>query len=337
MILRNILLGLGVLALLAGSVMGFLWLHEPSAQQVADQQQTVARQGILVAARPISTGTLLTASDMRWKEIPVDDVVADQIQRGRASDLDFVGAVARRGFQAGDPLIEAELVKPTQGGFLAAVLAPSMRAVSITVGAAESVSGLVAPGDRVDVVLTQNFAAGNTMAAHKSAGETILLDVRVIAVDQALSGAIQSRQPDTRPLSSDARIPRTVTLEVTERQVERLLVAADIGKLELSMRPFAPATASTSALSGPTVAPQGPPTWASDVSSALRNPSQLPAAVNPPGGSGPKPGFAPGIAIMRGSKTERLCPNADGLAACSGNEFLIAPSAAPVSQEARSP
>jgi pilus assembly protein CpaB len=247
------------------------------------------------------------------------------------SEQDFVGAVARRGFQVGDPLVEAELVKPTQGGFLAAVLAPSMRAVAITVGAAESVAGLVAPGDRVDVILTQNFGAANTMSARKSVGETVLHDIRVIAVDQALAGAIQSKQIDTRPLNSDARIPRTVTLEVTERQAERLLVAADIGKLELSMRPFAPSNAQ-----GPSAAsaPQAPPTWASDVSSALRTSTPVPAPSNPPPGVALRSGPPQGIAVMRGSKTERLCQGSDGLAACAAGPASEAGNE-PVKQEAR--
>jgi pilus assembly protein CpaB len=330
MMLRNILLGLGVLALLAGTALAVMWLREPSAEQVTEQQ-AVVRQGILVAARPISTGALLAATDMRWKEVSVDDVVVDNIVRGRVSELDFVGAVARRGFQVGDPLVEAELVKPTQGGFLAAVLAPSMRAVAITVGPAESVAGLVAPGDRVDVILTQNFGAANTMSARKSVGETVLHDIRVIAVDQALAGAIQSKQIDTRPLNSDARIPRTVTLEVTERQAERLLVAADIGKLELSMRPFAPSNAQGP---GAPSSPQAPPTWASDVSSALRTAIPAPAPTNPLQGGAPKSAPPQGIAVMRGSKIERLCQGSDGLAACVGQPASEAVNE-PVKQEAR--
>lgn len=328
MILRNILLGLGVLAMLAGLALGVIWLREPGPQQTEqaqEQQPAVTRASLLVANRSITTGTLLTASDMRWKELAANQSAPpDAMVRGQVSETDFVGAVSRRGFSAGEPLVESDLVKPNQGGFLAAVLAPAMRAVAVTVGAAESVAGLVAPGDRVDVILTQNFADALVTPPRKSVGETVLHDVRVIAVDQALSGAIQAKQQPAPPtVGAEGRIPRTVTLEVTEQQAEKLLVALNLGKIELSMRPFAPpgnAQPLVDAAATPTA------TWASDVSPALKSVDH--ALRNQLNGKPIAP--APSIAVMRGSKIEHLCANTDGLGACGEN------STAPAGQQARS-
>src|SRR3984893_11924916 len=280
MILRNILLGLGVLAMIAGVALAVVWLRDPGPQQVAEQPEPNApRQAILVATRPISTGTLLAISDMRWKDLAPDVPPGEAMLRGRVSEQDFVGAVSRRGFATGEAFVESELVRPTQGGFLAAVLAPAMRAVSITVGAPESVAGLVAPGDRVDVILTQTFDISLAVISHKSVGETVLHAVRVIAVDQALSGAIQSKQqPAPASVTGETRIPRTVTLEVTEQQAEKLLVALTIGKIELSMRPFAPASAQAPVDTGLAMPS---PTWASDVSPALKSLNRTaPSPVN---------------------------------------------------------
>src|SRR5262249_42146025 len=189
------------------------------------EEPPVVYQRVLVAARPIATGALLANADMRWKNVLPNDVVPGNIVAGQVTEQDFIGAVSRRAYQSGDPLVEAQMVKPTEGGFLAAVLAPTMRAVSITVGAAESVSGLVAPGDHVDVILTQVFDHAIAETARKSAGETVLHDVRVIAVDQALNGSLQAKASEVRLASAEPRIPKTITLEVTERQAERLLVA----------------------------------------------------------------------------------------------------------------
>jgi pilus assembly protein CpaB len=332
MMLRNILLGLGVLAMIAGVALGVIWLREPTPQQAAEQEQqqqpNVPRQSILVANRSITTGTLLTVSDMRWKELAANQSPpSDGMLRGQVSEQDFVGSVSRRGFTAGEPLIESDLVKPNQGGFLAAVLAPAMRAVSVTVGAAESVAGLVAPGDRVDVILTQTFDISLAAVPHKSVGETVLHDVRVIAVDQALSGAIQSKQqPAPNSSGAEGRIPRTVTLEVTEQQAEKLLVALTIGKIELSMRPFMPPSAEPPVAVG-SAAPT--PTWASDVSPALtRIDRGAPSLING------KPAPVPTIAVMRGSKTERLCPGTDGLSACGDSTSQAG--TPPAGQQARS-
>ncbi|MGH7125423.1 MAG: Flp pilus assembly protein CpaB [Stellaceae bacterium] len=331
MILRNILLGLGVLAMIAGVALGVIWLREPAPQQVADQgqqqQPATPRQSILVTNRAITTGTLLTATDMRWKELPANQTPpVDAMLRGQISEADFVGSVSRRGFGAGDPLTQSDLVKPNQGGFLAAVLAPAMRAVSVTVGAAESVAGLVAPGDRVDVILTQTFNDTLVSAPRKSVGETVLHDVRVIAVDQALSGAIQAKQqPAPATAGVEGRIPRTVTLEVTEQQAEKLLVAMNLGKIELSMRPFSPPGTELPIVEG---AATPTPTWASDVSPALKSVDRgAPNMING------KPAPVPAIAVMRGSKTERLCPGSEGLTSCSEGG---AGGSIPAGQQARS-
>ncbi len=328
MILRNILLGLGVLAMLAGVALGVIWLREPAPQQAeqAQEQAATPRPSILVANRSITTGMLLTASDMRWKELAANQLPPpDAMVRGQIAETEFVGAVSRRGFSAGEPLLQSELVKPDQGGFLAAVLAPAMRAVSVTVGAAESVAGLVAPGDRVDVILTQNFNDALVSPPRKSVGETVLHDVRVIAVDQALSGAIQAKQQPAPPtVGAEGRIPRTVTLEVTEQQAEKLLVALNLGKIELSMRPFAPPSAAEPIPEG---AATPTATWASDVSPALKS---VDVGVRNQMNGKPGAAPAPAIAVMRGSKTERLCANAEGLGNCGDN------GTAPAGQQARS-
>lgn len=309
MILRNILLGLGVLAMIAGVALGVIWLREPAPQPVAEQEQPPPpRPSILVANRSIATGTLLTASDMRWKDLAANQALpTDAMVHGQISDADFVGSVSRRGFSAGEPLIESDLVRPNQGGFLAAVLAPAMRAVSVTVGAAESVAGLVAPGDRVDVILTQTFNDALVSVPHKSVGETVLHDVRVIAVDQALSGAIQAKQQPANAGTPEGRIPRTVTLEVTEQQAEKLMVALNLGKIELSMRPFAAPGTDEVPLAVGSASPT--PTWASDVSPALKS-------VNKGAKKSSDGSPSPAVAVMRGSKVEHLCPAAEGLNAC---------------------
>jgi pilus assembly protein CpaB len=160
----------------------------------------------------------------------------------------------------------------------------------------------------------------------KSVGETVLRDVRVIAVDQALSGAIQAKQQPTPPtVGAEGRIPRTVTLEVTEQQAEKLLVALNLGKIELSMRPFSPPGTELPLVEG-TATPT--PTWASDVSPALKSVNQ--GSQNAING---KPAPVPAIAVMRGSKIDHLCPGGPGLTSCSD---ASAGTSIPAGQQARS-
>ena len=62
-------------------------------------------------------------------------------------------------------------------------------------------------------------------------GETVLSDVRVVAVDQSIAqGAVASGDNAT------GRLARTVTLEVTPQQAERAAVAERLGKITLAIR-----------------------------------------------------------------------------------------------------
>ena len=160
-------------------------------------------------------GTLLRRGDMAWEEVPQFVVGAD-IVRGSASETDFLGAATRRAFAAREPLTTAELAKPGDREFLVAALGASFRAVSINVDAVQSTAGLVLPGDRVDVILTQTFGAQIADVAHRTVGETVLRDLRVIAVDQTLGPS--SKPIHVRNTLGEVHMPKTVTLEVTERQ-----------------------------------------------------------------------------------------------------------------------
>ncbi len=56
-------------------------------------------------------------------------------------------------------LSAGSVVKPGERGFLAAVLEPGMRAISVPVDEAAGNAGLIFPGDRVDLILTQTLSA----------------------------------------------------------------------------------------------------------------------------------------------------------------------------------
>ena len=211
---------------------------------------------VLVAASPLGVGRFVHAERLVWRDWPEDAVVPAHVTADEAGKADFAGAVVRTAMAAGDPLLPAKIVQPGDRGFLAAVLTPGMRAVAVPVNAVSGASGLIFPGDRVDVILVQAIARDDADPARRMAGETVLRDARVLAADQRLS--------DPNPeADGDLPVARTVTLEVTPRQAERVTLARDMGSLALSLRALAsPADAA------PAVAPAGP-TWAGDVSKAL--------------------------------------------------------------------
>jgi pilus assembly protein CpaB len=306
MALRNLLIALGALALIAGIGLATYWFtRAPAAAGAAGP--VAPPEGMLVAVRALPSGTLLRPADIAWQELKAAAMPAGSIARSPTTESAYLGAVTRRDFAAGEALADAALVKAGDRAFLAAVLTPGDRAVSIAVDAPQSVAGLVLPGDRVDVILTQSFGEGTGDLGHKSVGETVLTDIRVIAVDQWLLLLAKPASKEQRVGTTASLIPGTMTLEVSDIDAERLLVAVQLGKVQLVAR----------SLEGPgqaaaTAGPAPAPVWAGDVSPALlafRRPLQSQAPAAPPGprvdtGGAPGPRARPTLEVMRGSKTE---------------------------------
>ena len=104
------------------------------------------------------------------------------VLKGVRSDEEMIGAVVRKRIAAGEPLIDGAVVKPGERGFLAAVLEPGLRAVSVPITPTSANSGLIFPGDRVDLILTQSLIESEEEGSIRRVSETVLTDIRVIAM-----------------------------------------------------------------------------------------------------------------------------------------------------------
>lgn len=225
-------------------------------------QNSVTR--ILVAAANLPAGQILRAQHLAWADWPADGVTTDFVREatgGQGPGHDLEGAVVRSSLLAGEPVTERRVVKPGDRGFLAAMLTPGSRAVSVEIDAATGIAGLVFPGDRVDVVLT-HVISQEDRGAHRRASETVLVDIRVLALDQRVDD--QAGKP---------AVAKTATLELSAKQVEVVTVAAQLGRLSLSLRSLAAAE------EVPAATPAKRYTLDSEASALLRlKPAQRPQA-----------------------------------------------------------
>ncbi len=148
-----------VTALMARSM--FTGASAPQAAAAVAPAPVPAGPKVLVATKALPVGTIITADSVRYQPWPKELIEAAYFQEGDggASIDSLVGTVVRNAVTAGQPLTQGSLVKPGDRGFLAAALGPGMRAVTVPVSALTGVAGFVFPGDRVDLVLTQNVEA----------------------------------------------------------------------------------------------------------------------------------------------------------------------------------
>ena len=265
--IRNVLLALGFVCIFGGLAIGYVWLTnqdappEVAAPEPRAPEPQIAKIAVLSAAREVASGTLLQPGDMLWKDIAPAELRAGNLVRGSASEAEYAGALAKRDFASGEALSSGDLLKQNDRRFLAAALKPGGRAISIPVDASQSAYGLIEPGNRVDVILTQALSDQSIDAKQKVVAETILENIRVIAVDQSLIQQVKA--PLSLQLTSEPRLPKTVTLELTKQQAETVFVALQLGRLQLSLRSMEEASGGA--------AEREAPTWAGDVSAALKH------------------------------------------------------------------
>ena len=256
--LRIVLSGLFLLAALGLGLVGYQVTRPPKTVSVATVPEVPPplTVDVLVAAHSLPAGTLMKDEDFTKKAVPSVDVPKGAMTDSPDIRAGLHGALLRHYLDAGNILMTGDVLNPRDRGFLAAVLGPDMRAVSVGVDAVSGTAGLIWPGDRVDVVLTQQLSDDNLPAYRRVAGETVLPDIRVIAIDQALMQGAMGDGPEGN------RQVRTVTLEVTPKQAERVAVATRLGRLALVVRSASGAEAPLDAAA--TI------TWGGDVSPALR-------------------------------------------------------------------
>ena len=189
---------------------------------------------VLVARKAMPVGTIIDAESLTYQPWPKELLQSAYYMEGSPdSDISkLIGTVVRYQVTAGQPLTRGSLVGPNDRGFLAAALGPGMRAVTVPVNVSSGVAGFVFPGDRVDMVLTQDVQGGGDGPALK-VSETIMRNIRVLATDQRI---------DSKDATTGKTVVTTfsnVTLEVTPRIAEKIAVAQNMGTLSLSLRSLA--------------------------------------------------------------------------------------------------
>lgn len=223
---------LGVLLLVGGGLLAWSSLSGDPAKPAVASAITTSK--ILIAAEPLQAGTLLKDADLKEREVPATDVTAADFLAGEDSRAEIRGAMLRHYVDAGQPIPRAEILRPRDRGFLAAVLSPGTRAISIGVDATTGASGLISPGDLVDVILTQEFARGETTAGRRVVAETILSKVRVIAVDQQIAQGAPAASLTSA--NQNSRVASNVSLQVTPEQAAKIVVGSRLGRLTLTVR-----------------------------------------------------------------------------------------------------
>jgi pilus assembly protein CpaB len=180
--------------------------------QVTENTPAPPTTGYFVAAHPLPAGTLARDEDFEVRSEPSDSVPSGAIPATPDAKIRLRGSLVRKFVDTGSPVTSQDVLRPGDRGFLASILAPGKRAISINVDAESGVSWLIRPGDYVDVVLTQEIDKADldkADLAHRAYGtlsETVLHNIRIIAIDQEI---VQGEPANNAP-ANNATAPKPV-------------------------------------------------------------------------------------------------------------------------------
>ena len=234
----------GVLPVVVAFFFALEYLEEPPPAQVEvgpvveepPEPAPPPMREVLAAARALPVGTLIGNDDLTTLALAPDAVREDHFTAEDVSADTLRGHAVREAIAEGAPLVRSAVVGPRQRGFLATVLKPGSRAVTIRVGQATSHAGLIDHGARVDVILSAELAADG--GGRSVVARTIVEDVRVVAID---------RRPGAGPEPAAAAEGKegerteivTATLEASPAQADRLVLGEQEGRLALAVRSLA--------------------------------------------------------------------------------------------------
>lgn len=287
---------LRIVAILALAVVASLLLRGLFAAPAQAPKPPMA--AIAVAPAPLPVGTLLKADDLNWREVPAAEVQKGQIAKDSPAAAKLGGAVVRRAIDDGAVIHDRDVVYADAPGFLAAALRPGLRAVSVAIDDVTGNAGLTLPGDRVDLILTHHITnPDNAAGPPKVASETVLADVRVIAVGHVLRVPDSDAPNAPAPSTTGAR---TVTLEVSPRDAETVAVVSRLGQLSLALRSLAVTRGDDEAAAEPKA-----PVWGKDISQVVRMSSEPERRDPHRASSAPAgPAAAPQVQVFRGSSNK---------------------------------
>lgn len=174
----------------------------------------------VVAAADINFGEKLTPAKLKTVEWPADSVPVGSFQR--LEDLtNGAGRTAMRPIVANEILTEKSLATGANRLSTAPLLGPQMRAIAVPVNEVSGVSGLIYPGDRVDVFFTRQPEEAMPY------GELLAQGVRVLAV--GMDSNLGKDKPE---------VVKSATIEVTPLQAQKISLALTVGGINLALRHF---------------------------------------------------------------------------------------------------
>lgn len=187
-------------------------------EQLHRQYQLV---NVVVAKANLPAGAVLSGQTVALREVPQTFLHADAVRSEQWGDI--AGRVLSRSVRSGETILNSHLAHGVGAGF-SALLADGMRALTFPVDEEASISGMLAPGDRIDLLFTTAAGNDSVTAPLLSAVPVIATGVRTEANASSLPERVQSA-----PF-------RNITVAVSPTDAARITLAQEAGRITVALR-----------------------------------------------------------------------------------------------------
>lgn len=219
-IITALMLGAAAAAGSAAAYFANDYIERAVAEHRAELDAQYAPVKVIVASRDLRPGIPLSAESVAVREVPGAFLHAEAIRADRWSEIS--GRVLARSLRSGEPVLMAHLAQELAAGF-SSQLDPGMRALTFPVDEESSISGMLAPGDRIDLFFT-------TTSGNEATTLPLLSNVQVIAT------GMRTLTNENHPALQSQRQYRTVTVAVSPKDAAKITLAQDAGKITITLR-----------------------------------------------------------------------------------------------------
>ncbi|HLS81833.1 MAG TPA: Flp pilus assembly protein CpaB [Steroidobacter sp.] len=216
-----LLMGGALLAAGAAAYLSDTYVRKSVEAHRAELNAQYTPVSVVVASTDLRPGALLSSQTAALREAPKAFLHSDAVTADEWNSV--AGRVLVRPIRSGEPLLMSHLAQHAGAGF-SSHLPPGERALTLPVDEESSISGMLAPGDRIDILFTAS-------SRNEPVTAPLLLDVAVIAT------GMRTWMNDVLLQDKDRSSHyRTVTLSVTPQDAARITLAQEAGKLTFVLR-----------------------------------------------------------------------------------------------------
>lgn len=223
--------GAMALAAAAFGLLAVFGIRGHVAEQVAFERERLAPHRptlqVVAAKRDLAAGTIVDADTMAVRDLPADGLPGSVV---RPEGFDAVeGGRLTVALKAGEPLIGTVVARPDATA-LAARVRSGVRAITIAVDEVNALSGMLQPGDRIDLLVSARPPVRTAADTNADVTVPLMQDVPILAVGRQFKASA-----DAAP-GANARPYTTITIEAEPLQAQKLIVAQRSGRLTAMLR-----------------------------------------------------------------------------------------------------